>query len=157
MKLRYCIECLVALLLLVATPMEAHHWVNKLPGYSYSVAYNPRNTQTIYAGQGLTLSVSYNAGETWSTLTSFNDPADGIRFITIHPVDTTIMFAGAVQLWGTTNAGMTWVKVIDGVLYDGESLIVDWQSPNRVYTAGLLGGFRRSTDGGVTWAITPGT
>lgn len=135
MTLLHYLSWLLTLPLLLAQTVVAHHWVNKLTGHFFSVAYNPQNYKTIYAGALNTVLVSYNAGETWGSLTSF--PDFGIKFIAIRPVDTTIMFAGASHLWRSTNSGGSWSRVLDSLTYDGEGLVFDWQSPNVIYTAGM--------------------
>lgn len=93
---------------------------------------------------------SIDGGLTWNTtgLTFTVNQGRTLSRLLIHPTDPSILFAvGSNGVWRTTNAGDSWTVVnTTAGLKDAE---FHPTNPNIVYAAGS--GFRRSTDGGVTW------
>ncbi len=86
-------------------------------------------------------------------------------FITIHPTNSLTIFvgAGAGGLWQSTNGGTSWTTNTDNLGVIGCSdLAIDPITPTIMYLAtgdGDAGdtksiGVLKSTDGGVTWAVT---
>ena len=90
------------------------------------------------------------------------------NFITLHPTNPAIFFAGAAGggLWKTTNSGTSWTTSTDNLPVTAVSdLAIDPSNPNIMYLAtgggdDLLSaypvgsdGVYKSIDGGATWAV----
>jgi photosystem II stability/assembly factor-like uncharacterized protein len=91
------------------------------------------------------------------------------NFITLHPTNTSVMYAGAAGggLWETTNGGVSWITNTDNLPVTAVSdMAIDPTNTNIMYLACGGGddvlsafpvpsdGLYKSTDGGVTWAPT---
>jgi PKD repeat protein/photosystem II stability/assembly factor-like uncharacterized protein len=108
----------------------------------------------------------------WECLGPFNVPAakgyqglGRLNAIAFHPTDADIIFAGAPAggLWFTHDGGVTWESHCDILPTLGvSSIAVDYNNPDVIYmgtgdrdagdAAGI--GVMKSTDGGVTWALS---
>ncbi|MGI8641152.1 MAG: WD40/YVTN/BNR-like repeat-containing protein [Pyrinomonadaceae bacterium] len=92
------------------------------------------------------------------------------RSIIIHPNDPNIIWAGSVSggIWKSTNGGQTWFAMNGNLQnYAISSMAIDPNNPNILYAGtgegffnsdGLQGGgMFKTTDGGMTWTLVPGT
>ena len=112
-------------------------------------------------------------GGTWDQLapldgyvgTSGNPGLGRVNVIAFHPSDPNTVFAGtpAGGLWKTSNAGVDWIPLTDGIPSIGVSgIVVHPTSPNTIYILTGDGdgahtpsiGVLKTTDGGLNWANT---
>lgn len=72
--------------------------------------------------------------------------------IAVHPVQAGVVYAGASQVWTSTDMGATWSKTTGQPDHTGKitALTVVHGQPDEVY-AGTDNGVWRSTDAGFTW------
>ncbi|HEX8905631.1 MAG TPA: hypothetical protein VF771_12345, partial [Longimicrobiaceae bacterium] len=75
--------------------------------------------------------------------------------IAVDPTNESVLLAGAVSLYRSTDGGATWSYSGAGVHSDNQGIVFDPANHNHVYVA-TDGGIWRSTDNGVTWAFTSG-
>ncbi len=81
--------------------------------------------------------------------------------IAVHPTDTSIVYAGGINLMKSTNGGRTWTTIADWTINangninsphaDHHAFAFHPSNPNIIFT-GNDGGLFTSTDGGVTWS-----
>ncbi len=136
---------------------------------------NPKNPNTLYAivnnvfpwepivpGEGIFK--SYDAGNTWtridSTITTFEQWT--FDWLAIDPVDTNIVYMGALNQWRntsgairkSTDGGATWNTVYtysDDPWTVCNAFAVDPVNNSTVYVGLLQDGMIKTTDGGATW------
>lgn len=164
---------LVALLsvVLVALPSVAgvavageNVWTSNGPegGTIRSLAIDPKNTQTIYAGTyGGGVFKSTNGGNAWTVVNSGLKETMGIQELPPHvyalaidPTSSQTVYAGAYRggVFKSTNGGKTWTAVNSGLTNTNVwALAIDPVNSQTVYT-GTEGGVFKSTDGGGSWA-----
>ncbi len=137
-----------------------------------SIAINPQNPSTIFAGQRqqypirFYLHKSTNGGQSWTDVeflyNFFGTVQLGVSDIWIHPSDPSTMLL-AVEGFGTggggvfrsTDAGATWDRKYS---FWGTALAADPAKPGTVYFGTARYGYvLQSTDRGVSWTrISPG-
>ena len=115
-----------------------------------SLAIDPQNTTTIYAGSGTGRSFykSTNAGESWSSVTLADS---NIRSIIFDPENTETIYVGSIfgGVYKSTDAGESWdFKGLDDTFL--LALAIDNQSTSTLYS-GTFEGVLKSTDSGETW------
>ena len=92
---------LLLCLAVIATTAFGQTWSPVLSNRSiYSIATNPLNTRTVFAGnQARVFFRSYDGGQSWEELTigSFGG-ASQIMLMQVHPTDTNVAFAGGQGL-----------------------------------------------------------
>ncbi len=161
-QLRYLL--LLLGFMLAAWPVEAsaqRAWRMLLNTETFSVAVNPLNPRTLYAGgNARKVYRSYDAGRTWDTLAvGFIDGNGWFSNVFVHPVDTNVVLVGGSQL-GTvqrsTDNGVTWTKVLDpspnNIALNGEVIIAKPDNTDTMYLGGLNpADIYRSSNRGVTW------
>lgn len=156
-------------------PLGPHN----IGGRTLSVALNPMNPNTIFAGSasgGLWRSRTAGSGAAaWSYIpTGF--PVLSVSSIAIHPSDSNTIYIGTGEVYGyqnaigglsvrttrgsygmgilkTINGGATWTKVLDWSYNQRRGIWtvqLNPQNPNTVWAATTEGTFR-SYDGGITW------
>lgn len=120
-----------------------------------AIAVDHSNSNTIYIatgdcdGQdtyGIGVLKSTDNGETWNTTGLSLDLGENIKSHRMlqHPVDANLLFAATSDgLYKTNNAGLTWIKVLSGIIYDIEFKPGD---PSIVYAC--KDRFYKSTDSG---------
>lgn len=149
-------------------------------GRTLSIAFNPQNSNTIYAGSasgGLWRSHSAGVGaEAWAYIPT-GYPVLGVSCITFNPGDSMTMYIGTGEVYNyvqsgtgaayrstrgsygngilkSTDGGASWSKSLDWS-YDQNRGIwavkVSQQDPNIVY-ASTTEGVYKSTDAGATWS-----
>ncbi len=96
---------------------------------------------------------------TWNRTSSWNPGTGRIAAIAIHPANESIIYAGSPGggLWKTINGGTTWTPLTDNnaLWMSFFAIAIDPTNQNIVY-AGTSGnnGLLKSTNAGVTWALT---
>jgi photosystem II stability/assembly factor-like uncharacterized protein len=145
-----------------------------LPQGTFSVAVDPQNSGTVYAGHntlgGLGVFKSTDGGSSWNEVNSglaatrvssfATDPLNpGTMYAALRPCSEPVCFTEA-RLFKTMNGGASWIQANSG-LPPGwvEWLVVDPQNSRKVYTC--INGFTdsgpqptalfNSTDGGTSW------
>jgi photosystem II stability/assembly factor-like uncharacterized protein len=151
---------------------------NNFSGRMISVAVNPLNPNTIYAGSaagGLWRSYSEGLGNDWHRI-STGYPVLGVNAIAIDPVDTNTMYIGTGEVYRyqgsvggmivrttrgsvgmgilkTTDGGQTWSRSLDWSYNQQrgvQALRFNPLNRNTVYAA-TTEGLYRTTDAGSTW------
>ena len=97
-------------------------------GLAHNITTDPSNSDTLYVIIDYTIYKSINAGVNWSQSHSgirswgINN---GIRFITVDPNDSDILYAGTIVsnddggVWKSTDAGANWTQVAGNDLGSG--------------------------------------
>lgn len=104
-----------------------------VPGRTISLAVNPQNSNTLYAGAatgGLWRTYNSTNGENWQRVTT-GFPTLGVMAIAIDPTDSLNMLIGTGETYGRSQS-------IGGYV---------WRTSRGSYGIGIL----KTTDGGVTW------
>jgi photosystem II stability/assembly factor-like uncharacterized protein len=115
-----------------------------------SLAINPSNPKTIYAGVLSDGDVykSTNGGESWTKVNS------GSRMITCLAINTKnpqIIYAGSYSgVYKSTNGGTSWTKVNSGLTHTGiNSIAINPLNPEIICAGG--NGVYKSTNGATSW------
>ncbi|MGB9831767.1 MAG: VPS10 domain-containing protein, partial [Fervidicoccus fontis] len=122
-------------------------------GSVYSIAIDPKNTSTIYAGTGYGIFKYSNDGMRWTQI--------GLKIykvwsISINPQNTQIIYAGTNGgIFKSVDGGENWVKILNA---EHSEVIIDPIDTQTVF-ASVFGsvfaykeyGMFKSTDGGTTW------
>ncbi len=149
-----------------------------VPGRTISLAVNPQNSNTLYAGAatgGLWRTYNSSAGGGWErVLTGF--PTHGVMAIAIDPTDSLNMYIGTGEVYGynqslggyvirttrgsygigilkSTDGGATWSKSLDWTFQEQrgiEALRINPLNPNTIYAATSIGIYK-SVDAGENW------
>ncbi|MBP6639178.1 MAG: PKD domain-containing protein [Bacteroidia bacterium] len=132
-----------------------------------TLAFDPSNTQTMYAGtgegyfnadaiRGLGIFKSVNGGATWTQLASTNNAT--FRFVQKIAVTNTGVILACTQAGGvqrSTNGGTTWTKVLgSGLGITGAGSNIAWDAEiaaNGDIYASLDGSVHKSTNAGATF------
>lgn len=123
--------------------------------YTFSVAIDPENSKTVYAGTNTGgVFKSTDGGNSWQS-TSTGLPADPILSLAVNPANSSIVYAGtfAHGLYRSTDGGASWSSDNTGIPIAGaiEAIATDSTNAQNVYVSSGNGGFYKSTDGGNTW------
>jgi photosystem II stability/assembly factor-like uncharacterized protein len=129
-----------------------------------SLAIDPRDPATIYAGIGYERSFdqpggvfkSTDGGTTWSSANTGLAKID-IRALAIDPETPAVIYAGVYDggVFKTTDGGASW-SVENAGLSDTRilALAIDPTAPATIYAGAETGGIFKSTDGGESWLPT---
>ena len=127
-------------------PLSLNRWSSNGPdgGEVLSLAIDPSNSATIYAGTAAGVFKSTDAGGSWrSSLTNAY-----IKRIVVCAPNPNTVYAGGGDSYKSTDGGLSWTRIGFG----GGSFAVDPTDPNIVY-AGVFETVFKSTDGGSTWNV----
>ena len=157
-------------------------WVDKSGGLTRltfgSIAIDPNNTNTIYAGTGESIwfynNVTYegnglykstNGGDTWTQITNGFGIQTQFSDLEINPSNSNVLLASLGSgnwnnsfptnegVWRSTDTGVTWTRTLN--VQDAFEVAFDPSNSLLAYAAcgnqSASGGFYRSTDGGATW------
>jgi photosystem II stability/assembly factor-like uncharacterized protein len=153
---------------------------NNVPGRMISLAVNPQNEMTLYAGSasgGLWRTYNSLTGQGWHRVTT-GFPVLGVMAIAIDPIDTNNVFIGTGEVYGyhksiggtvirttrgsygigilkSEDGGKTWAKSLDWSEAQRrgiQCIKINPQNPNSVY-AGTTEGVYKSIDGGMSWNL----
>ncbi len=129
-----------------------------------SLAIDPLNTLTVYAGTNAGVFKRTTAEGSWNAmntgLASLN-----VRTLAVHPTTTTILYEGSANsAEGQTNGGVS--KSTDGGTnwtpvglfgFNVSQVVIDRTTPTTIYATANANGVYKSTDSGGTWnAINTG-
>ncbi len=113
-------------------------------GYVYRVAFDPHETEVVYAGTPTGLYRTTDGGRSWTRLAL----AGTVYSVAVAPDDPRLVLAGTeTGIARSTDGGATFTKVSNVNLF--QSLVFDASDPSRVYGIGYS--LFRSTDRGLTW------
>lgn len=144
------------LILIIQFTMSAQNfdwqWQNPLPtGADHNDAVILSPNKFMLFGNGSAVSVSTDAGTTWSI--SYIDPDARDIYDVIFPDQNTGYVVGTGGLiMKTTDGGVTWIPQTSGVtitLWD-----VDFINADTGYAVGASGNILKTTDGGNIWAVS---
>lgn len=141
-------------MLLEAGPAAAGEnvWTtNSLQGFAIrDVTIEQTNANVVYAATDRGLLVSYDGGQTWQGV---NLPATEISSVAIDPEDASTLYIASrnVGVLKSTNRGLQWTALGEGVLSRPYGMITHPARSNVVYVQDNSGLFR-SDDGGRTWS-----
>lgn len=132
----------------------------------FTVAFNPQNPRTLYAGGlGHRLYRSYDGGLTWDTLI-IDFPGGAAQFLDVfvHPRDTATILVGGSgfgKLVRSTDGGHSWQDVLAPehslLLPSGASILAHPLHPDTILVTEYIGPgwspprLYRTYDGGITW------
>lgn len=151
---------------------------HNVPGRMISLAVNPQNGNTLYAGSasgGLWRTYSADTGGNWERITT-GFPTLGVMAIAIDPSDSSKMFIGTGEVYGfdqsiggtvirttrgsygigilkTTDGGATWEASLDWKYYQQrgvQCLRMNPLNPNTIFAA-TTDGIYKSVDSGESW------
>lgn len=141
-----------------------------------SLAIDPTNSQTIYAGTASGgLFKSTDGGVSWNLLGS-GLTATSIRSLALDPATPLTVYAGTMDgvvptnsnlaggVFKTTDGGLTWTSLSSGLLgsfvesvvlapSDSQTVYAGTTIPNYLARGGWSANVFRSTDGGLSWNI----
>ena len=140
----------------------------------YSLAIDPKNTQTIYAGTDIVpipnserlyggVHKSTDGGKTWTDTGLAANIVGGymnyhVNVLAIDPINPKIIYAGATYnsvnkygIFKSVNGGGPWIETPINTIVN--SLAIDPKNTQIIY-AGADGGVLKSTNGGKTWTYT---
>ncbi|HEX7253968.1 MAG TPA: sialidase family protein [Thermoanaerobaculia bacterium] len=148
-------SCILLAAMTLASPVAfggVNRWTSggQLGGFIDSLAIDPMNPETVYAGTGRAVLKSTDGGLTWtSSFAIFSGDNSFIGSLAIDPSSSASIYAATTGgLFKSVDAGGTWKDIFDARVY---SLAVDPFSPSTIF-AGTAGGLAKSTDGGATWS-----
>jgi len=121
-----------------------------------SLAIDPRNTNTIYAGTWYLPYKTTDGGQTWTNIKNGIIDDSDIFAINLDPRDANHIIASACSgIYETKNAGSNWRKV-QGIPSQSRRTRAILQHPSipGLVFAGTTEGFWRSTNGGESWMLT---
>jgi len=126
--------------------------------FVFSLATDPTNPNTIYAGTGTQIGVykSMDGGASWSKMSSGLPRTANLNVnaLGVNPSNPQTIYAGSDKgLFQSTNGGVDWFR-LDLALSDMtvSALAIDPRRPNALY-AGTDDGVLRSVDGGKNWTV----
>ncbi|MDH3942827.1 MAG: hypothetical protein OEV06_01865 [Anaerolineae bacterium] len=120
----------------------------------YTIAVDPTDAQTVYAGTGDGVFKSTDGGESWRLL---NIPFEQRRIfaVAVHPQDSEYLIAGVERMGAyiSQDGGETWGAGIAGWEPNGipTGIVFDPINPDIVFLSDFFSGVYRSEDGGHTW------
>ncbi len=126
-----------------------------MPGGSIrSLAIDPANTLTVYAGTNGGVFKSTNGGTSWA-LVNNGVNVFGVSSIAIDPANTSTVYAAtdASGVFKTTNGGTNWTQKNTGLTNTTvTSLVIDPINPSTIYAATSGDGVFKTTNGGDNWS-----
>ncbi len=141
-----------------ATNVNFPAYISNYPGYAgiYSIAVNPLNPNTIFAGNGNSIRKSTDGGKTWQLSWANSSDVEAVYEILILKTDTQIVFGvTGGGLYKSTNSGVSFEKIFSSACYD---IKANPLNPNTLFllkhnTSLNILQCLKSTDKGITWNI----
>jgi photosystem II stability/assembly factor-like uncharacterized protein len=109
------------------------------------------DTRTLYAATEDGIYLSRESGETWNRI---GLRGKGIRVITQHPENGSILYAGTEDdgIYQSNDGGSSWVQKNRGLDHRTVyAIVIDHKEPEILYAGTHGGGVYRSHDGGDSW------
>lgn len=120
-----------------------------------TVAVDPQQAETVYAGTGNRVMKSIDGGATWSG-SSNGLHTDAVWTLAVARTDSKVVFAGGFStgLFKSSDGGATWSEADRGmpVAFGIGCVAVDPTTAQTVYACPGNAGIYKSTDGGDTWS-----
>jgi photosystem II stability/assembly factor-like uncharacterized protein len=138
-----------------ATPQPKNVWIPIGPygGIISTLALDPSNTSTLYAGTNGGIFKTNDGAAHWMSMSSGLDGIP-ITAFAIDPINSSVVYAGReIGVYKSADGGANWLPSSAGIPINSmriNSLAVDQIAPSIVY-AGTREGLFRSIDGGATW------
>lgn len=124
-----------------------------------SIAIDPQNTNTIYAGSRRSIFKTQDSGKTWKRIFSVKGHSTHVNAIVINEDRPSNVYAATQNgLFKSTNGGKTWRSVFQGVgtlQKDVRCILLDQKNSDVIYI-GTQDGFFTSEDAGRTWIKSSG-
>jgi photosystem II stability/assembly factor-like uncharacterized protein len=135
-----------------------------------AVAFDPRDSQTMYIGTDRGIFKSIDGGETWQPLSAirFDRGIAAVLSVAVDPLRPSTLYAATMPDYGihkSTDGGATWARVNNGLswYWEGNSyvpfvhvLAINTENPDIIY-AGTDQGVFKTVNGGGSWMpITSG-
>ena len=121
-----------------------------------SLAINPKNSNTLYAGTGGfyggNLYKSFDGGLHWNKVPS-DSLKDGVTNIAVDPVDTNNIYAGTAGsgiLWKSTDASVTWSRTGLGEI-GVHDIFIDPLLTTKIYVGVPSLGMFKTENAGISW------
>ncbi len=120
-----------------------------------AMAFDPDDSNTIYAGAPTGLYRTTNGGDDWQKL---QNDFKKVRDIVIDPSNPDVIYVptivkGTGKIMRTTNKGEEWEEMFTQRTPEGSvfSVVVDYEDPNIIYAGDSSGAIYKTNDGGDTW------
>ena len=129
---------------------------SSMPVNVNSLAMDPRNTSTMYAGTWWRAYKSTDSGKNWRLIKDGMIDDSDVFAITVNPRDPNHIVASACSgIYESFNAGEKWAK-IQGIPAQSRRTRDILQHPTvpKTFYAATTEGFWMTTNGGKTWALT---
>lgn len=145
------------LLLLAAVTSQAapNTWTSIGPyGASATVVtVDPVDSSVVYAGTGMGIYKSTNAGESWSAM---GGPGSTVSSVVIDPSNRTVLYAAmGGEVYKSTDAGANWTKASTGISSPSvRMLVIDPLVPSTLYAGTAFAGVFKSVNGGANWVAS---
>lgn len=155
--MRSGIGIFICALTVVAVSVTRELFAGKGPfeGQVESLAIDPNNPQTIYAGTyGGGVFKTIDGGASWLQTSLTNRR---VRVVAMDPNNSNVLYAGTRfgGIFKSLDAGGSWSQMNEGLTnLDVRGIGVDPNNSNTVYAGTDAGGVFKSTTGGANWAIT---
>jgi photosystem II stability/assembly factor-like uncharacterized protein len=131
-----------------------HSTISGSNAYLRCMALDPAHPDTVYAGgyegSGSAIYRTVDGGTSWTKLTT-TAMTNYVYAIAVSPVSpATILAATGGGIYRSTDFGASWTKMSSsiGTCYD---ILIDPQSPTRIWLGTYSQGVYQSLDGGATW------
>jgi hypothetical protein len=151
---RSCFIILALSLLLMYPLAEARASIGPFGGTVFSIAIDPNDPNTIYAGTpGGGIFKSSNGGENWSEVNTGLTHRT-VRALVINPKDSNTVYAGTFGrgVFKSTDGGESWSEVNPGLTNRNVTfLAIDPKNSNTIYAGTNGNSIFASYDGGQTW------
>jgi len=158
----YSTFCILQLVSFISICFAEPNWqsIGPFVGNITTIAIDPTNSQTLYAGTSFRLFKSTNGGALW-TLADSGMTDSNVTSLAIDPTNGQTLYAttGTKGVFKSNDGGASWAPINNGITADssgvitGSAIAVDQTDRQTVY-AGISSGFRglyKTTDGGASW------
>ena len=117
-----------------------------------TLAIDPVNTSTLYAGSYMGLSKSTDGAQTWQR----SSLAFWVKQIVVDPTNPATVYAGTDHgVWKSTDGANTWAAINNGISgnLDSNALAIDPRNSQKLFCGTTDSNVFTTTDGGAHWAL----